>query len=181
MNEKGKFFIFVIFSILFVLLILLKEPIHRSIHIFYYPWYGNPQFNGEYRHWNHKILGNDESYFGADDIGANFYPLMGCYRSYDPKIINLHMKQIKDAGIDVVTVSWLGEGSYEDGILMTLLDIAENNGLTINLHIEPFYHTIKEIYTSLVYLESTYGYKQVIYKLNNMPFLYIYDSYKMET
>jgi hypothetical protein len=25
---------------------------------FYYPWYGNPEINGEWMHWNHQVLVN---------------------------------------------------------------------------------------------------------------------------
>src|SRR5438094_450531 len=25
----------------------------REVHIFYYPWYGNPQIDGEWVHWTH--------------------------------------------------------------------------------------------------------------------------------
>jgi hypothetical protein len=29
----------------------------EKVHIFYYPWYGNPEFDsGKYYHWNHEYL-----------------------------------------------------------------------------------------------------------------------------
>ncbi len=27
-----------------------------NVHIFYYPWYGNPESDGQYIHWNHLYL-----------------------------------------------------------------------------------------------------------------------------
>lgn len=34
---------------------LLPEP-NYNIHIFYYAWYGNPEHDGKYVHWNHRFL-----------------------------------------------------------------------------------------------------------------------------
>ena len=161
---------------LVILLVLTKNPVHRSLQIFYYPWYGNPKIDGEYRHWDHYIIGVDSSYIGGDDIGANFYPQLGNYSSHDEKIIDIHMKQMKAAGVDVLSVSWLGIDSFEDDILMTLLDAAEIYGLSINIHVEPFYNTIEAVYKSLEYIESTYGAHPAIYKQNNKPLFYIYDA-----
>ncbi len=31
------------------------EP-NYNVHAFYYVWYGNPQFNGKYVHWDHPLL-----------------------------------------------------------------------------------------------------------------------------
>lgn len=34
-----------------------SQNVTDKAHIFYYPWYGNPQFDGgKYYHWNHKYL-----------------------------------------------------------------------------------------------------------------------------
>ena len=33
----------------------LPEP-NYNIHIFYYAWYGNPEHDGKYVHWNHQFL-----------------------------------------------------------------------------------------------------------------------------
>ena len=31
-------------------------PLNYYLHVFYYSWYGNPQFDGKYIHWNHPVL-----------------------------------------------------------------------------------------------------------------------------
>jgi hypothetical protein len=83
-------------------------PPNFNVHVFYYPWYGNPEKDGKYMHWNHQYLphwrkevadkwakGNHKP---PDDIGANFYPQLGPYSSSDPDVINTHMAQIRSAG-----------------------------------------------------------------------------------
>ena len=27
-----------------------------NLHAFYYPWYGNPETDGQYLHWNHPYI-----------------------------------------------------------------------------------------------------------------------------
>ena len=60
------------------------DPPNYCIHAFYYMWYGNPEFDGRYLHWNHRYLPHWEQsvtnqypkgrHVPPDDIGANFYP-----------------------------------------------------------------------------------------------------------
>ena len=60
------------------------DPPNYCIHAFYYMWYGNPEFDGQYLHWNHRYLPHWEQrvtdqhpkgrHIPPDDIGANFYP-----------------------------------------------------------------------------------------------------------
>ena len=60
------------------------EPPNYCIHAFYYMWYGSPEFDGRYLHWNHRYLPHWQQsvtnrhpkgrHIPPDDIGANFYP-----------------------------------------------------------------------------------------------------------
>lgn len=75
---------------------VIVEP-NYNIHIFYYPWYRSKEYDGNWKHWNHDYLPNwkknDKRIFPQGshdppaDIGANFYPDLGCYSSFDPKVI----------------------------------------------------------------------------------------------
>ncbi|KAM5327250.1 glycoprotein endo-alpha-1,2-mannosidase isoform 5-T6 [Glossophaga mutica] len=84
-------------------------PLNYYLHVFYYSWYGNPQFDGKYIHWNHSVLKhwdpriNQNNPQGThnppDDISSSFYPELGTYSSRDPAVIETHMKQIYSASI----------------------------------------------------------------------------------
>lgn len=86
-----------------------QPPLNYNLHVFYYSWYGNPQFDGEYMHWNHPILKHwnpkisknypQGKHKPPDDIGSSFYPELGSYSSRDPSVIETHMKQIYSASI----------------------------------------------------------------------------------
>ena len=36
--------------------ILTDEKTYANIHIFYYGWYGNPETNNKWLHWNHQVI-----------------------------------------------------------------------------------------------------------------------------
>lgn len=115
------------------------------------------------------------------DIGANFYPELGSYSSYDPNIIDIHFKQIKETGVDVVSISWWGIDSFEDKILNKLFNSALKYGLKVNIHFEPFYKTENEFLTELNYLEEKYSQHPTFYKFENESLYFIYDSYKFSS
>lgn len=91
------------------LIIRVESKLSYNVHIFYYPWYGNPDHDGKYYHWNHPYLphwNKDEAkkyqtgtHVPPDDIGANFYPQLGPYSSSDPNVIHKHMAQMQKAGV----------------------------------------------------------------------------------
>jgi len=165
----------------------IASPVNYEVHTFYYGWYGNPDNNGAYYHWNHQIIphwidstwNNAGSYPGGDDIGANFYPQLGCYSSNNPELIAQHMKQIRKAGIGTIVLSWWGKDSYTDKSVRTYLDMAHRHHLKIAFHIEPIYKTTEEFRSHLAYLSEQYSAHPAVYKIKDKPFYYIYDAYKL--
>ena len=88
-----------------------------NVHAFYYPWYGNPEFDDQYLHWNHPQMphwNKNEAvkwptgrHKPPDDIGSNYFPKLGPYSSRDPKVIDDHMQQLRTAGVGKQTTSLL--------------------------------------------------------------------------
>ncbi len=118
-------------------------PRSMDFHIFYYAWFGNPEFDGGYRGWNHPVIEPDGSesgvsYPGGDDIASNFYPWKGCYSSNDPETVARHCLEIRLAGVGVICVSWWGEGSFSDRAVPLILDTAGRYVLKVDFQIEPF-------------------------------------------
>ena len=177
---------------------LLPEP-NYNIHIFYYAWYGNPEHDGKYVHWNHRFLPHwnpdiakryrKGSHTPPDDIGSNFYPALGPYSSKDPAVIADHMRQMRTAGVGVVVLSWYppgkadNEGIPSDSLVPTLLDAADKYKLKVTLHIEPYKdRNDKTLHDDVKYIIDTYGKHKAFYKYTvqdgrDLPMLYIYDSY----
>jgi glycoprotein endo-alpha-1,2-mannosidase len=169
----------------------LPEYLPRSMdfHIFYYAWYGTPEFDGEYRHWNHAVLNPDGSesgvsYPGGDDIGSNFYPRSGCYSSNDPETIARHCFEIRLAGAGVICVSWWGKGSFSDKAVPGILDAALRHGLKVDFHIEPFEgRTAATTREAIAYIIDSYGGHPAFYRTDRFgikPMFFIYDSYLID-
>ncbi len=110
------------------------------VHAFYYPWYGNPETDGRFENWNHAVAvrnGPPRQFPGGDDIGANFFPALGCYSVNDPAVLDIHMRQLLRSRVGVISVSWWGKDTYTDRALPLLFQAAERHGIRINFHIEP--------------------------------------------
>ena len=108
---------------------------------FYYPWYGNPSTDGRFANWNHPVAVRGEaprSFPGGDDIGSNFYPSLGCDSVNDPNVLREHMRQLCQAGVGVICASWWGRNTFTDRALPALFKAAEQAGVKVNFHIEPF-------------------------------------------
>lgn len=180
----------------------VNYTVSYNIHIFYYPWYGNPLVDGEYYHWNHQYLphwNKDEAkkyqtgtHIPPDDIASNFYPQLGTYSSHDPDVIQVHMAQMLKAGVGVCVVSWYPPGQADqagkepDSVVPTLLDIAAFYKIKIAFHIEPYKdRSPKNLRENIKYLLDKYGSHFSFYrhydvkKKKHLPVYYIYDSYNV--
>jgi len=100
--------------------------------IFYYPWWGTPQRDGKYLHWNKNER------LPPQDLASTFYPSRGPYSSRDWKVLSQHMSEIARAGVDEVVSSWWGLGSPEADRLPTVMRAAWKHRLDVAVHLEPY-------------------------------------------
>lgn len=176
-----------------------QPSLNYNLHVFYYSWYGNPQFDGEYVHWNHPILKHwnpkisknypQGKHKPPDDIGSSFYPELGSYSSRDPSVIETHMKQIYSASIGVLALSWYPPNSHDengestDDLVPAILDKAHKYNLKVTFHIEPYYNRDDQsMYKNIKYIIDKYGNHPAFYRYktktgNALPMFYVYDSY----
>jgi glycoprotein endo-alpha-1,2-mannosidase len=165
---------------------LPKNNLNYNLHTFYYAWYGNEETDGLQRHWDHEVLphwsdktwDNHPRFLGHEDIGANFYPELGCYSSNDTNIVSKHMQMIERAGIGVVTLSWWGKNSFEDKNVKLIMDIAESKNIKVNFHLEPIKNRSSEMVVKMIdYIIKKYGEHNAFYRFEGKPLFYVYDSY----
>lgn len=180
----------------------LAESVHTpSVHIFYYPWFGNPEFDdGNYYHWNHPILKpspesrmRSRNHTPPGDLAASFYPQLGPYSSRNPAVIDRHMRWLSSAAVDVVALSWYpknkadAQGHPWDMLVPALLNAAEKYKLKMTFHLEPYEHqTAATVRNDIDYVVRMYGNHPAFYRTspkNNLsvklPLFYVYDSYKI--
>ena len=124
-----------------------------QVGAFYYPWYGNPDTDGEWIHWN------DDNHRPPLDITSDYYPALGAYSSNDPVVVAQHMAWLRQAGVGVIIVSWWGQqGAREEKPVPVLLQMAERYGIKVAFHIEPYHgRTADKLVSDVQYLYNKYG------------------------
>ncbi|XP_076444450.1 glycoprotein endo-alpha-1,2-mannosidase-like protein [Babylonia areolata] len=176
--------------------------LNYNVHLFYYPWYGSPETDGQYIHWNHQYIPHwrkEEAvkwprgaHKPPEDIGSNFFPALGPYSSANPAVVDTHMKQIQSSGAGVVVVTWYppdqgdDNGQPLDWLIPLLLDSAHRYGVKVAIHIEPYKgrsgETLKK---NIKYIINTYGKHPGFYRREaggkQLPVYYIYDSYQIDS
>lgn len=179
-------------------------PPNYCIHAFYYAWYGNEKVDGTYLHWNHQYLPHWQKniaekypqgrHVPPNDIGANYYPTLGCYSSKDILVIRAHMRELQLAGVGVIAVSWYppgladAEGTPPDYIMPLLLDVAEAFSIKVTIHIEPYEkRSALSVREDLKYIHEQYFSHPAFYKHRTvdsstgkerlLPLIYFYDAY----
>ncbi len=122
------------------------------IAAFYYPWYGNPDHNGSWIHWE------GEGIEPPMDISSDYYPLAGIYSSIDPVVVAQHFVWLRYAGVGVIISSWWGQGSHEDEAVSLLLEMGERYGIKVAFHIEPYEdRTADQLIADVQYIYDHYG------------------------
>ena len=127
-----------------------SEPLAAAeTAIFYYPWFGTAARDGAYTHWQQG--GNSP----PQQIASDYYPVRGPYSSADSLVLAAQMREIADAGVSTVIVSWWGRGSGEDQRLPRVLAVAQLHGLAVAVHVEPYGgRTVGSVATDIGYLRS---------------------------
>jgi len=177
----------------------------RSVQVFYYAWWANPDKDGQWSHWDHVVLPHwtdsvNKKYplIGTrhrpenGDIAARFYPELGPYSSASTSIVREHLWQMKDAGIDTVVYSWYPAGMSDDNgisgnpdaLFYSFLNEAAIIGLSVALHFEPYNgRDADSVWKDVEYINRKYGNHPSLCKrkrLNSqqaVPLVYVYDSY----
>ena len=144
---------------------------NRDVHIFYYPWYGNPKFNDRWYHWNFK------GHRPAADLASDYFPLLGAYSSSDPAVVRQHMRWIKQAGIGVISLSFWGQHSFEDLNAPLILDTAHRFNLKVNFQIEPYPFRRQFFIDDILYILEEYGEHPAFYRTaEQKPLFYLFKS-----
>jgi glycoprotein endo-alpha-1,2-mannosidase len=122
------------------------------VAVFYYPWYRTPEVDGYWDHWG-------ETHFAPPlDIASDFYPALGAYSIADPAVLAQHFAWLREAGVGVIISSWWGQRSREDRAVPLLLDVAEQYGIQVAFHIEPYGgRTAERLVDDVRYLYVQYG------------------------
>jgi hypothetical protein len=137
-----------------------KDPSYK-VGLFYYPWYGNPEFNDEWVHWGKKV-----KFEPPKDVTSDYFPTLGAYSSTDPEVVAQHFAWLRESNVGVAISSWWGQGSYEDRAVPVLLEQAERYKIKVAFHIEPYGgRSPKSLVKDIKYIYHKYGDHPAFFKL----------------
>ena len=144
----------------------------KQVLAFYYGWYGNPDVSKRWVHWK-----NVDTVKKHIDESTN-YPALGPYDSHDPKVVDTHCRQAKDAGLTGFIVSWWRRGDFHDEGMPLMLDTAKKHGLKITVYYETVpprgAPTAEGAVNDLVYIMQKYGKHPAWLKVGGKPVIFIY-------
>jgi glycoprotein endo-alpha-1,2-mannosidase len=178
----------------------LQQDSTCRVHVFFYAWYGNPQVDGNWSHWNHQILPFWNPSLASQwptgvfqppgDVGSASMPKRGLYSSRDQQVLTSQFKELASLGLNVISLSWWGpkhcstcrdgQGSVTDEAAKLIMEIAEETGIYVNFHLEPYPgRNVESIRQDLDYILKEYGHYQSFFrnKKNHKAMVYVYDSY----
>ncbi len=146
--------------------------IPRKVLAFYYTWYGRPERNGRWIHWD-KV--NPEAH---DIATSTHYPAKGAYDSRDPELIDSHIRLAKANGLDGFICTWWGPQTFDDRAFVTVLERARKLGFELSLYWETVpgkgKEQIDKAVSDLLYLLDRYGDHPAYLKVDGKPVFFVY-------
>jgi hypothetical protein len=117
----------------------------------YYPWYARDPW----RHWNE--IGRNPPF----DLASEYVPRLGPYDSRSLEVIEQHARWIASSGAGAISISWWGQGSYEDRAVHSIMDVMKAHGIAVTFGLEPYADDRASRFPEdILYLLREYGEKR---------------------
>lgn len=150
----------------------------RKVLAFYYTWYGRPERNGRWVHWENVRPEEHEI------ANSTHYPAKGAYDSQDPEIIDYHLELAQEHGVDGFICTWWGRGTFDDQAFKKVLERAEKRGFACTLYWETVpgsgREKIDRAVNDLVYVLEKYGSHPSFLKVEGKPVLFVYGRVMLQ-
>ena len=146
----------------------------KRVLAFYYEWWGNTTFSGQWYHWNE----NDHN--PPYDLAANQTPVLGPYDSSDNATIQQHLDWAQYAGIDTFIASWWGIGTREDANFANSLQYTTDHNINFTWSIyfesvqQQFQNNASEVARQIEYVCKTYGNQSHFLRQDGRPVIFCY-------
>ena len=149
-----------------------QTTVPRQVLAFYYGWYGNPEISNRWVHWKNVDVARkhiDES---------THFPALGAYDSHDPKVVDTHCRQAREAGLTGFIVSWWRQGDFHDAGMPLMLEAAQKHGLKITVYYEAVpprgSPTVEGALGDLEYITKKYGRHPAWLSAGGKPVIFVY-------
>jgi hypothetical protein len=127
------------------------QDLDRRFVFEYYPWYGRDPW----RHWNE--IGRNPPH----DLASEYVPRLGAYDSRSFEVVEQHARWIASSGAGAISISWWGQGSYEDRAVHSIMDVMKAHGIAVTFGLEPYAdERASRFEEDVLYLLREYGEKR---------------------
>ena len=147
------------------------KGIQRKVLALYYPWYGTPEKTGRWVHQDGVDVTKKQM------ATHTHYPLTGPYDSTDTTVIDRHLKQAHEAGIDTFVCSWWEQDDLADKATQAVIERAPANGMTACVYMETLTkeHSIKSTVDDLSYILEKMGKQPGYLKVSGKPVIFLFQ------
>jgi hypothetical protein len=144
----------------------------KQVLAYYYGWYGNPDVSHRWVHWKNV----DPAKHHIDE--STHFPALGAYDSHDPKVVEQHCREAREAGLTGFIVSWWREGDFHDEGMPLMLDAAQKHGLKVTIYYETVpprgNPTVEGAVDDIAYIMGKYASHPAWLKVNGKAVIFIY-------
>ena len=179
------------------------NPPSPAVYAFFYSWYGTPEQDGAWQHWDHSVLehwtpsiraqypGAATRFLPPHDIHAPFYPASGPYSSRNASHLRQQLRELRAAGVTAIVASWWGRAGVSagdsqgvltgDAVALALEAAAAVGGIGVALHLEPYQgRSAESLAADLAHLAAAYGAHPGLHRSGGgRPVFFVYDSYHL--
>mmetsp|Transcript_93809 Transcript_93809/g.265325 ORF Transcript_93809/g.265325 Transcript_93809/m.265325 type:complete len:394 (-) Transcript_93809:90-1271(-) len=172
----------------------------RPVHAAFYLWYGNPESDGRWLHWDHKVLPHWDPKVDAqhpkfnwrppDEHHSPFRPQRGLFSARSNETLREQFAELAVAGVDSAMISWWGRkdwtgkrddadsGANTDELVPAVLEAALRAGVFVSFHIEPYGGRTPDTFLEdLRYIHKEYGHHAAVWREGEraLPVFWLYD------
>ena len=143
----------------------------RRVLALYYPWYQTLQYSHKWAHQDGVETANKRM------VSHSHYPAQGPYDSADPAVIDRHLSEAEEAGIDTLVCSWWGPSDPTDHALRLLLMRAAKRSIKICILWEQCSSpsTEQSLSQELNYLVQTFSKQPAYLTVGGKPVIFAFD------
>ncbi len=149
-----------------------RFKVPRKVLAFYYTWYGTLEEQGRWIHWN-KIDRERHSI-----ATSTHYPAGGPYDSHKVSVIDRHIRQARESGVDCFICTWWGQADYTDRAFEKVLQRSAVKDFEVSLYWETAPGSgapqVTKAVDDLLYMLKRYGDKPAFLKVKGAPVIFVY-------
>src|SRR6267142_4598452 len=125
----------------------------------------------------HPVLAYYYAWWDPEVFQRTLFQPMDAYNSDSSDVMQRHIQQAKQAGIDGFIVDWLGDGDRTDSNLAHLMDLGQQQGFSATIHFEtPHFWGVDDVVAQLRAFKEKRANHPAMIKYQGKPVIFFWGS-----